>query len=259
MNRTALAAVIVLLIVPAPADAQWGGPFPQQTSEDYGPGITVSGAGFAPRHQRARATARAIADARLRAESVASAMSVSLGEIRAVETRTPFEPRRDCEPNEESRRCAALEAVSAEVTFAIQGGPTSDEGAREISGSGTAVAPVANERKTSPSIRGSLRQARRAATPDAANIARANAEAAATASGLGLGQLFSIVEQSNPYGYDPLLGAYGPGDFCARTRRARLVRDPDTGERHVVRGKRVLRCFRPRNVPVSFEVTYLGA
>ena len=257
MTRIHLASVVaVLLALPGAASAQ--GPFPP-APEEYGPGMTVAGAGFAPRGERAQATRNAVDDARVRAESIAVAMSVTIGEVRAVEVQTPFEPRRACRPGDNPRRCAALEAVTTEVTFAIAGGPASDEGAREVSGTGTAIGAVAAGRKTNASVRRALREARRAATPDAANAARVNAEAAAAAAGVPLGPLFSVVEQTNAYGYDPVLGVYGPGQFCAKRRRVRVTRDPETGQRNVVRGRPVLRCYRPRRLPVSLEVTYLGA
>jgi hypothetical protein len=49
MSRLALAAsaVAFLALSPTPALAQYYGPFPP-SAEDHGPGITVSGAGFAP-------------------------------------------------------------------------------------------------------------------------------------------------------------------------------------------------------------------
>jgi Protein of unknown function (DUF541) len=257
--RLVLAAAVLLLAFPGQALAQFSVPFGEQPAEDYGPGITVSGVGFAPNGQRARATARAVNDARTRAQAVATALAVSLGEVRAVEVASPFDSRPECEPGRSSFRCVALQAVSADVTFAIQGGPTSDEGAREISGTGAANAPATAPRKTSPSIRRTLRAARQAATPDAATDARENAEAAATAAGMGLGPLFSVVESNDPYGYEPLLGVYGAGKFCRRARRVRILRDPDTGERRAIRGRRVLQCFRLRGVSVSLEVTYLGS
>jgi hypothetical protein len=260
MARLALAAAAALaLALPGHAAAQLGGPFPPQQVEEYGPGITVAGAGFAPAGERSRAASRAVGDARRRAEAIAGALGVSLGEIRAVELNTPFEPRPRCRPDQNPLRCASLEAVSADVTFAIAGSPTSDEGAREVSGTGSAIGRVDGPLENSPAIRNGLRRARLAATPDAANMARANAEAAASAAGIGLGPLFSVVEFRNPYGYEPLLGAFGPGRFCARLRRVTVRRDPETGQRRVVRGRRRLRCVRIRSVPVTLEATYLGA
>ena len=138
MSRLALAAAAVaFLALPAPALAQgYYGPFQPQT-EDYGPGITVSGAGFAPLGHRDRTVARAVGDARRRAEAIAAELGVTVGEARAVELSTPFDPRPAC-VHRHSGRCAPLDALSAVVTFAIAGGPTSDDDAREVEGSGSA-------------------------------------------------------------------------------------------------------------------------
>ncbi|MEA2406378.1 MAG: uncharacterized protein QOE69_497 [Thermoleophilaceae bacterium] len=250
-------ALVVLLVLPGQASAQFG-PFPPQ-SEDYGPGITVSGIGFAPLGHRDHASSRAVADARHRAEAIASAVGVSLGGARAVELDTPFEPRPACAHSQRGR-CAPLDAVSVEVTFEIVGGPASDEGARKVTGTGTAQAPVDAPHRTSPSIRHGLRAARLAATPLAADAARANAQSAANGSGTTLGALFSIVDATNQfgYGYEPVLGTFGPGQFCGFVRRARLRVDPDTGRRHVVRLPRRLRCFSPKRVTVRLEAEYLA-
>jgi uncharacterized protein DUF541 len=257
MARLALVAAVLLLVLPASAVAQFGGPF-NLPSEDYGPGITVSGVGFAPLGERGRATARAVGDARRRAEGIAAALGVSLGELRAVEANTPFEPRAPRCARSQSRRCAPLDAVSVETTFAISGGPSSEEGAREITGTGTGSSPVEVARMTSPAIRSSLRAARLAATPGAAEAARANAEAAAGAAGVPLGPLFSVVEPSNLYGYEPLLGAFGPGRFCGIVRRVIVRRDPETGDRRVVGRRRTRRCYKPSSATVRIEATYLG-
>jgi hypothetical protein len=259
MRRLALAAALVafLALPSAPAMAQFYGPFPAP-SEDYGPGITVSGAGFAPLGHRDRATARAVGDARRRAEAIASTLGVSLGEARAVELISPFDPRPEC-LHSHTRRCTPLEAVSATVTFTIAGGPTSDEGAREVEGTGSASARLQLERKTSPAIRHVFRATRLAVTPDAAKAARANAEAAGAATGIGLGQLFSAVEPSqSSYGYDPSLGAFGPGQFCGTFRRSIGRRDPNTGRFRIVRRVRVRRCYKP-SAAVRLNVTYLGS
>jgi hypothetical protein len=257
MSRLVLAAAaIAFLVTPAPALAQgFYGPF--QPQEDYGPGITVSGSGFAPLGHRDRATARAVGDARRRAEAIAAELGVSVGEARAAELSTPFDPRPAC-VHRHTGRCAQLDAVSAVVTFAIAGGPTSDDGAREVEGTGNALDRVEVERQTSPAIRGALRAMRLDLSPAAARVARSNAEAAAGASGIPLGQLFSVVEPSAAvYGYDPTLGNFGPGQFCAMVRRVTGHRDPETGEFHLIRHKPVRRCNKPR-VAVQLEVTYLG-
>ena len=258
MKRLALAVAVLLGVAfPGQAYAQFGGPFFPPSQEDYGPGITVAGIGFAPLGARDRTTARAMGDARRRAEAIAATLGVSLGELREAEVSTPFEPRPEC-GDRHTRRCAPLDAVTIETTFAIVGGPTDSEGAREIKGTGVGTARSEAARKTSPAIRHSLRAARLAATPRAADAARANAQSAATASGVPLGQLFSIVEPANIYGYEPLLGAFGPGQFCGFVRRFVIRRDPETGERRPVRRKRVRRCFTPPSASVRLEATYLG-
>ena len=260
LARSAVISAVLLVAFPAVAQAQFSVPlgFPEQ-QEDYGPGITVSGVGFAPLGQRDRTTARAIGDARRRAEASATALGVALDSrgLRSIEVSAPFDPRPNC-GERRSRRCAPLDAVTVEATFSIAGGPDSDEGAREITGTGAGTAAVDAPRKTSPSIRRSLRAARLAATPGAADAARANAQSAATAGGLQLGPLFSVVEPSNVYGYEPLLGAFGPGQFCGIVRRVRVRFDPETGTRRVVRRIRTRRCFAPRLTGVRLEVTYLG-
>lgn len=258
MKRLALAAaILVALAFPGQALAQFGGPFFPPSQEDYGPGITVSGIGFAPLGSRDRTTARALGEARRRAEAIAATLGVALGEVRTAELSAPFEPRPEC-GDRHTRRCAPLDAVTVETTFAIAGGPTDSDGAREITATGTGSAPTEATRKTSPAIRHSLRAARLAATPGAAEAARANAQSAATATGVPLGQLFSVVEPANIYGYEPLLGTFGPGQFCGFIRRTIFRRDPETGEGRIVRRIRKRRCFAPSSTSVRLEATYLG-
>jgi Protein of unknown function (DUF541) len=259
MSRLVVAAAaIAFLALPAAALAQgYYGPFPPP-AEDYGPGVTVSGVGFAPLGHRDRAVARAVGDARRRAEAIATALGVSTGGATHIELATPFDPRPEC-ANRTTRRCAPLDAVSAVVTFAIAGGPTSDEDAREVEGTGNAFERIQVERKTSPAIRHAFRATRLAVTPRAALAARANAEAAASAAGIQLGPLFSVVEPlSGGYGFDPGLGSFGPGQFCATVTRVIGRRDPETGQFRIVRRVRVRRCYRPP-AAVRLELTYLGA
>lgn len=256
MRRVALVAVVLSALFPAQASPQFFGPF-QFPSEDYGPGITVSGAGFAPVGQRDRATARAVGDARRRAEAVADVLNVGLGQIRTAEVSTPFEPPRQC-TNPRSPRCSNLDAVSVETTFDIEGGPSSDEDARELTGIGIGQVPVEAARRTSPSIRRALRAGRLLATPAAADAAAENARAAASATGTPVGPLFSVVEATSIYGYDPVLGTFAPGRFCGVVTRA-IFRGGSGGERpRIVRRIRKRRCFKPRSATVRLEVTYLG-
>jgi hypothetical protein len=251
------ASLMFLAALPAQAAAQGFGPYFPNSPQDYGPGITVGGTGFAPLGHRDRATARAVADARRRAQAIAAALGVSAGGATAVEVNTPFEPRVRCE-GRSTGRCAPLEVVSATTTFAISGGPASDEGARKIEGSGSAFSRPEVRRLTSPAIRSALRTTRLSLTPQAAKTARANAEGAAAPTGIALGPLFSVIESTNGYGYDPLAGNFGPGQFCGLVRRGRIRVDPDTGERHFVRGRRFRRCYRP-TIYIRLDVVYLGA
>ena len=280
MMRVALLTALLLALLPAPALAQgpfFFGPFaPPQ--EDYGPGISVDGAGLArvtaPARLteesvseavdavRPRAVARAVADARRRAEAIAGALGLSLGSAEAVELGSGFPEREPCRHSRRTGevrcRVPAFTTASATVTFEIVGGAQSSEGAREISATALGSALTEPKRETSPSIRHALFVARFAATPEAARNARSNAELAAQGSGLTLGPLFSIVEEQNLYGYQPILGAFAPGTYCRSFRRSIVRRDPETGRHRVVGRRRVRRCFAPRSFQVSLEATYLA-
>jgi hypothetical protein len=273
-----LSVLTLLLLMALPAQAAASGPF-LQPQEDYGPGITVGGAGLArvtaPARLtdesiqeavaavRPRAVARAVADARRRAEAIAAAVGVSLGSAEAVELGVGFRGRPACRRSRRTRelRCVApaFTASSVTVTFAIASGPQSSEGAREVSASGTGTVQVEAKRRTSPAIRHALFAARSAATPKAAREARADVELAARGAGLTLGPLFSVVEAQNYYGYDPVLGTFAAGQYCGTVRRVIVRRDPETGLHRVVGRERVRRCFAPRSFEVSLEATYLAA
>src|SRR5215207_4063674 len=106
MVRFALLTALILAALPAQALAQ--GPFGPfgQPQEDYGPGVSVGGAGLArvtaPRQlteesveqaidaARPRAVARAVADARRRAEAIAAVVGASLGSVEAAELGAGF-------------------------------------------------------------------------------------------------------------------------------------------------------------------------
>jgi hypothetical protein len=240
--------------------------------------VTVSGAGLArvkaPSRvtedsvnqavdaARRRAISRAVADARQRSVGIAAAVGISLGPAHAVELNPGFREREPCRRSRRTGevRCSvpAFTSASATVTFEIAGGASSDEGARELSASGSHSVLVGAKRRTSPAIRHALFVARDEATPEAAKEARANVELAAQGAGLTLGQPFSLVEQQSPYGYDTLLGAFAPGIFCGTVTRGIIRRDPETGERRLVGRRRVRRCYSPRSFPVTLEATYLA-
>src|SRR4051812_49955436 len=105
MRRLALAAAMVAFValLATPAAAQYYGPFPP-AAEDYGPGITLSGAGFAPLGHRDRATARAVGDARPPAEGTPSAPRGSLAGVPALQPDTPVDPPPACLPSPTRRR-----------------------------------------------------------------------------------------------------------------------------------------------------------
>ena len=227
MRRLALAAVVVAALFPAEASAQFFGPF-QFPSEDYGPGITVSGAGFAPVGQRDRATARAVGDARRRAEAIAGALDVALGELRTAEVSTPFEPRRQCS-NPESPRCSKLDAVSVETTFAIVGGPTSDEDARELDRNRHRPGPRRGGPPDEPVDQASAPRRTLAATPTAAEAAAANARAAASATGDAGRTAVLRGRGSELLRLRPGPGHARPGRFCGSSRGRSSVRIPTPG------------------------------
>ena len=278
MVRLALLTALVSAALPAQALAQgYYGPF-DLPQEDYGPGITIGGAGLARvgapakltedsirqavDSVRPRAVARAVADARRRAEAVAAAVGVSLGSTQAVELGSGFAEREPCRRARRTRaprcRAPAFTSASATVTFEIVGGAKSSEDARELSAVATGSTSTEFERRTSPAIRHAIRVARFAATPEAARRARADAELAAKGSGLTVGPLFSIVEQVSPYGYAPVFGAFAAGTYCGTVRRPIVRRDPETGLTRVVGRRRVRRCYWPRTVEVRLEATYLA-
>lgn len=275
MARSAFLAALALAAIPGQALAS--GPF-GQPQEDYGPGITVNGAGLARVSAPARlseesiqeavdavqprAVARAVADARRRAEAIARAVGVSVASAEAVELGAGFRGRPPCRRSRRTQelRCVApaFAAASVTVTFGIVGGAQSTDGAREISAPATGSVPAEPRRRTSPAIRHALFAARFAATPEAARKAHANVELVAQGSGLPVGPLFSIVEQTNFYGYEPVLGTFAAGTYCGTVRRVFVRRDPETGLRRVVRRGRVRRCFAPRTLEVNLEATYLA-
>src|SRR5215207_5021354 len=139
MVRLAFLTALVLVALPAQALAQGPfGPF-RQPQEDYGPGITVLGAGLArvtapaqPTQEsvqeaidavRPRAVARSLADARRRAEAIAGAVGVSLGSAEAVELGSGFRGREPCRRSRRTRElhcvAPAFTSASATVTFGI--------------------------------------------------------------------------------------------------------------------------------------------
>ena len=278
--RTAavIAAIAGLLALPGTAGGKAFPVPPFFPEEEYPPGVTITGSGLARvaapgdldersideavEEARPRAVSRAVRDARRSAESIAAALGVTLAEVEAIELGAAFPERdRHCRLPRRGRpaRCRVPEftGATATVTFAIQGGGAAAEGGREVTGSGTAAVPVEpRDPDSSPAIRVALARARLAALPEAARKTKRNVETAAGAAGLTLGPIVSIVEEQNPYGYGRTLGAFALGRFCGKVRSVRVRRDPDTGERRVIRSKPRRRCFFPRTLNVRLEATF---
>jgi hypothetical protein len=280
---TATASIVVLagflaLPVPAPAWSFSGPFFPEE--EEYPPGVTIAGSGLARvaapdrlgersidaavEAARPRAVSRAVKDARRSAKSIAGALGVTLGDVEAIELGDAFAERsRHCRRARRGRpaRCRVPDftGATATVTFAIEGGAEPADGDGEVTGAAaTSVAVEPEDPERSSAIRFALRGARAAALPRAARNAKRNVATAARAAGLSLGPIVSIVEEQNPYGYGPILGAFAPGTFCGLVRSARVRVDPETGLRRVIRGERRRRCFFPRTLEVSLEATFLA-
>jgi hypothetical protein len=262
------------------------GPLPEA---DEGPdprGLTLSGSGVARvkapsrlsdatieraiEAAKPKALARALEQARARAKALAAVAGLTLGEVRAVAVRDPevefglVEPRRHCRRSRavERRRgprcrVPAFTAATVAVTFATEETSAVTTMGRAIVASHAATAAVKpRNRRSSASIRHALFVGKLAAAPAALRGARHKAMAAARATAIDVGPVFSIAEVRRPAD-DFGLGSFGPGRFCGTVRRPIFARDPATGRRRVVRRVRERRCYYPRDVPVALRMTFL--
>ncbi len=274
MPRAIPTLLCCALLAVAPSLALAKGALPEP---DEGPdprGLTLSGAGLAYVNAPARpseatiehaitavkpkALARAIEQARGRAQALAGAAGLTLGEIRAVTELEPgaefdFGPSRHC-----ARRCRvplfALATVT--VTFATTQTSAAVPAERAIIATGTARAPVTPvNRHSSASIRQSLLVARLAAAPGALSAARSDGEATARAMGIAPGALFSIAEVRRPF--DDFPTSFGPGRYCGTVRLPIFRRDPATGRPRVVRRVTRRQCHHPNDARVALRVTWL--
>jgi uncharacterized protein DUF541 len=211
------------------------------------------------------AATHAVADARKRAQAIAEAAGVQLGEVDQVELQDTFQQFRQsqshCRRSRRTRRLRCrvppLAAAAARVTFSIVDGAQGAEDAREVQAYGAASVPVEPKNpRSNRSIRQALFAARLAVIPEAAAAAHENVETAARAAGLELGGTVSFSEQGEPYFYDVALGSFAPGQYCRVVRTAIRRRDPQTGRRRVVRRVRRRRCFFPRTLRLRLEATY---
>jgi hypothetical protein len=256
------AALAALLLVPAGATAK----FPAGDESEPAPGVTVTGVGFG--RSNANAVKQAVADAHRRAESVAEALHLELGAVANVELPeltqfgSPFCPG----PRERRARCKRhpQKAAAATVTFASVGGSNGENAAHAIEVHGSESASVEpRDRTLSRSIKAAVLNARRGLAPQAAINALRSARSASAASGLQLGPIVSVSEETSPsyYGsvfYEAALGSFGPGRFCGISWHPITRRDPNTGDTRVVRRVLRRRCFFPSSYSVNFSVVYEG-
>jgi hypothetical protein len=184
--------------------------------------------------------------------ALARAAGLTLGSVEAVRVLLPdherFGPNRYCFRRRARLRCRVpgFATAVARVTFATAETSTVAPSGQAIVASGSATARVRPERETNPMIRAALRRAQLEADPIALEAARRNAAGAARAAGLRPGSLFAVAEEPRPpFSQDIASGTYGPGQFCGTIRRRRVSRDPVTGERRLVLGPRVRRCYVP--------------
>jgi hypothetical protein len=208
--RRAGIAICLALALPSAAHAQY-----TPSQEDPPPGVTITGAGLARAGHEPLAALRALRDARRRALAIARAAGLRLGGVTKVELQDTFP-----QFGERSPRAGPLTGSVATVTYAIVNGATGADGAREVSAYGEAWARARpRDPRGNRSIRRALFGARAAVTPRAARAAVSNARRAASAAGLELGPIVSIAQPAEPYFYDPALGTFGPGRYCAKVRR----------------------------------------
>jgi uncharacterized protein YggE len=129
--------------------------------------------------------------------------------------------------------------------------------AEEVKAIGTAQVQVKpDDAKSNASIRAAIAEARATVLPLALADARTRAQSLASGSGLTLGDVQAVEEYPDPrfYGGSQDTGAFGPGEFCGTT--VRTVRHRTRSGKLVRRRVRTRRCFFPRALLASVEVTY---
>lgn len=279
MPRTILTLLCAALFVGVPAAAHAKGPL---VEPDEGPdprGLTISGSGIASVTAPARpseasvrraveaakphAISRALGEARERAQALATAAGLTLGDAQAITERdqaveSGFFQERYCSQRRPARcRVPLFSAATVAVTFATTETSAAVPAGRALVATGLAGAPVQpRNRRSSASIRHALLAARLAGAPAALADARRDAANIARSGGMPLGGLFSIAEVRRPF-EDPTAGSFGPGRFCGTIRRPVFARDPATGRQRILRRITQRRCFFPSSATVVLRVTYL--
>jgi len=261
-QRIVAATILGLAALGASGSAALAGGIPPAPEPEREPGISVTGLGFARSKDSAAAEladpdaiARAVRNARGRADVIARALGIGLGEIEAVELRTLSQFG--------ERRTRGIAGAAATVRLSIVGG-ANESGGREVRAYGAARAPVRpRDADRSRAIKRAMLAARREVAPEAAADARRNAAAAAGSGGIAIGAILSVSESPAPYYgygsfYDAALGSFGPGRFCGYFRRPVIRPDRRTGLPHVVRRVWRRSCTFQTHYSLNLEVAYLA-
>lgn len=256
-----LAGLVAALAVPTGALAK-----PPLVEPEEGPdprGLTLQGSGLARVERPARlrektiqravdaarleAQSKALRDARRRAVSLARVAGLTLGAAQAVTGRLTdserFSPESVCW--RDRCRVPRFAGASVRVTFAtLETSAVSVTGVAVVA-SGSATRAVRPRRKTNPSVRAALARAQLIADPLALRSAERRASGLARAAALGRGSLFALAEEPpQPFAFNLLNGAFGPGRFCGTVRRRERPR--------------VHRCYVPA-VSAVLRLTLVGA
>lgn len=149
----------------------------------------------------------------------------------------------------------ALAGIVASM-FVVTASAQAEDAKLTATGTATAVPKPAN-RQDEAAIAKAVKAAEAAALPRAVADAREHARQLARAARLKLGDLVTI--NNSPAGYPsfyPTFGPYGPGRFCNRQPRRRIVVDPSGRRRSVpLKGTRVV-CRVPPRVSASVSLTF---
>jgi uncharacterized protein YggE len=150
--------------------------------------------------------------------------------------------------------------LAAAVTAAlVAAAPAGAQQAQSITATGTGQARVhAKNRNSNASIVAAVDGARKVAVRSALKQAREYAGTYAAATGMTLGRVISVSDQSSNgfYGYGgPFLGPFGPNQYCGTTFQ--IIGRPVRGQRPKV--KKVHRCIVPRFAYATLTATYAAS
>jgi hypothetical protein len=283
MPRALPCLLVAAALLAGPSAAVGKGPLAEPDDGPDPRGLTLEGSGLAyvtaPAHlsetsirravaaARPHAVARAVGQARVRAQALATAAGLTLGEVQAVTERDqaaelgfPGDEQYCARRARPRCRVPLFAGAAVRATFATAETSATVAAGRALVASGTGEAAVRPRgRRDSASIRRALLEGRVAAAPLALDEARIDAAQVGAAAGLTLGGVFSIAEIRRPYDDPYVQGSFGPGRYCGTINRTIYRRDPATGRRRAVRRVRERRCFFSTRTTVALRVTYLPA